>query len=256
MSGNNKKNETLWREYAASGKSSIREQLIMEYAYIVKFVAGRLSVYFGMNVEYDDLVGYGVLGLIDAIDRYDVTKGVKFETYAALRIRGSIIDSVRDMDWVPRSLRQRSKQIEKTYWELENELGHAATEKQVAERMGIPIEKFNKIVRDINLATVLSLNDIVEQRFETKMRNLNINREERPEGYLEMIEIKSILADAIDKLTDKEKRVITLYYYESLTLKEISFFLGVSESRVSQLHTKAISKLEGKLAKDKKMLMI
>ena len=251
----NKESLTLWDEYASSGKSSVREQLIMEYSYIVKFVAGRLSVYFGMNVDYDDLVGYGILGLIDAIDRYDVSKGVKFETYASVRIRGAIIDNVRNMDWIPRSLRQKGKTIERVYWELESELGHAATEKQVADRLGMSLERFNKLVRDINLSTVMSLDDILEKNFDSKMNGTSISKAEKPEGYMELVEVREVLGKAIGKLPDKERRVITLYYYECLTLKEISIIMGVSESRISQLHTKAITRLNLKLAKDKKVLL-
>jgi len=251
----NKESLTLWDEYASSGKSSVREQLIMEYSYIVKFVAGRLSVYFGMNVDYDDLVGYGILGLIDAIDRYDVSKGVKFETYASVRIRGAIIDNVRNMDWIPRSLRQKSKTIERVYWELESELGHPASEKQVADRLGMSLERFNKLVRDINLSTVVSLDDILEKNFDAKTTGSSINKTEKPEGYMELVEVREVLGKAIGKLPEKERKIITLYYYECLTLKEISIIMGVSESRISQLHTKAIGRLNVKLAKDKKVLL-
>ena len=250
-----KKSLRLWDEYASSGKSSVREQLIMEYSYIVKFVAGRLSMYFGMNVDYDDLIGYGILGLIDAIDRYDVTKGVKFETYASLRIRGAIIDNVRNLDWVPRSLRQKSKTIESTYWELESELGHPATEKQVADRLGMSLAKFNKLVRDINLSTVMSLEDIIEKNFDSTVGGTTISRGEKPEAYMEMVEIRTVLSKAISKLPEKERKVVTLYYYESLTLKEISIIMGVTESRISQIHTKAIARLNLRLQKDKKVLM-
>ena len=227
----NDNNMDLWKEYAVSKESMIREKLIVEYSYIVKFVAGRLSVYFGQNVEYDDLIGYGILGLIDAIDKFDVTKGVKFETYASLRIRGAIIDSIRNLDWVPRSLRQKSKAIERAYWELENELGHSATDKQVADKMGISLEKFNKLVRDVNLSTILSLDEVLEQNFDATMNGSSINKEEKPEGYLEIVEVRTLLA------------------------REISAIMEVSESRVSQLHTKAISRLGVKLAKDRKVLM-
>lgn len=251
----NDNNMDLWKEYAVSKESMIREKLIVEYSYIVKFVAGRLSVYFGQNVEYDDLIGYGILGLIDAIDKFDVTKGVKFETYASLRIRGAIIDSIRNLDWVPRSLRQKSKAIERAYWELENELGHSATDKQVADKMGISLEKFNKLVRDVNLSTILSLDEVLEQNFDATMNGSSINKEEKPEGYLEIVEVRTLLAREIRKLPQKERKVIALYYYEGLTLREISAIMEVSESRVSQLHTKAISRLGVKLAKDRKVLM-
>ena len=141
MSATNlQRQQDLWKRYQESRDPSIKEQLILEYADLIKYVAGRLSIYFGSNVEYDDLVGYGVFGLIDAIDKFDITKGVKFETYASLRIRGSIIDSIRELDWVPRSLRKKSKDLEKVYSELENELGHTATDEQVAMKMCISVD--------------------------------------------------------------------------------------------------------------------
>ena len=125
----------LWNQYQETRNPALREALILEYSHLIKFIAGRLNIYFGSNVEYDDLVSFGVFGLIDAIDKFDVNKGVKFETYASLRIRGSIIDSIREMDWVPRSLRQKNKELEKAYWEVENELGHSASDKDIADRL-------------------------------------------------------------------------------------------------------------------------
>ncbi len=252
--GNNVDNLALWEEYASTREPSIREELIIKYAHIVKYIAGRLSIYFGTNVEYDDLIGYGVLGLIDAIDKFDLKKGVKFESYASLRIRGSIIDSIRSMDWVPRSLRQKSKAIEKAYWELECELGHSVTDEEVAKKMGISLEKFSRLIRDVNISTVLSLDEVLEQNFENAIKNSNTGKTERPESYLSIIEVKSMLVKAIKDLPPKERKVIALYYYENLTLREISSVMEVSESRVSQLHTKAISHLSVKLAKDRTLL--
>ena len=149
--------QELWRRYRETKDPSIKEQLIIEYADLIKYVAGRLSIYFGSNVEYDDLVGYGVFGLIDAIDKFDINKGVKFETYASLRIRGAIIDSIRELDWVPRSLRKKSKDLERAYSELENELGHAATDEQVAKKLGISVEELNKTLQEVNMSTIISL---------------------------------------------------------------------------------------------------
>lgn len=244
----------LWREYSITKDPAIREKLIVEYSYLVKYVAGRLSIYFGSNVDYDDLVGFGVFGLIDAIDKFDLNKGVKFETYASLRIRGSIIDSIREMDWVPRSLRQKNKELERVYAELENQLGHSASDKEVAEKLGITIGEFYKLLSDVSVSSMVSLEDFLEQNYEIGVEHNNISREDRPESYLELSEIKDILINAIGRLPEKEKTVVSLYYFEELTLKEISMIMKVSESRISQLHTKAILRMRGKLARHRSIL--
>jgi RNA polymerase sigma factor for flagellar operon FliA len=249
----NKRNE-LWIKYTETNDPAIKDKLILEYAHIVKYVAGRLSIYFGSNVEYDDLIGYGVFGLIDAIEKFDITKGVKFETYASLRIRGSIIDSIRELDWVPRSLRQKSKELERVYMELENILGRSATDEEVAKKLGIEVKDLNKLLNEVNLSSMVSLEEFLEQNYEIGAINSNVNKDERPEGYIEISEVKRMLADAIDKLPEKEKKVVSLYYFNDLTLKEISKIMEVSESRISQLHTKAILRLKGKLMRHKSIL--
>jgi RNA polymerase sigma factor FliA len=254
MPSTNIKQIDLWKEYSATKDSAIREKLIVEYSHLVKYVAGRLSIYFGSNVDYDDLVGFGVFGLIDAIDKFDINKGVKFETYASLRIRGSIIDSIREMDWVPRSLRQKNKELEKVYVEIENQLGHSASDKEVAGRLGVSLEEFYKLLSDVSVSTMVSLEDFLEQNYEIGFNSTSLSKEDRPESYLEITEVKDILTDAINKLPEKEKTVITLYYFEELTLKEISSIMKVSESRISQLHTKAILRMRGKLARHKTIL--
>jgi RNA polymerase sigma factor for flagellar operon FliA len=253
LSAVNKQND-LWKLYGDTRNPSIREKLIIEYAHLVKYIAGRLNIYFGSNVEYDDLVGFGVFGLIDAIDKFDVNKGVKFETYASVRIRGAIIDSIREMDWVPRSLRQKNKELEKVYREIENELGHSASDKEVADKMGISLDDFYKLLNDVNVSSIVSLEEFLEQNFEIGVEASNSDRGARPESHVELEEIKEILAEAIDKLTEKEKTVVSLYYFEELTLKEISAIMKVSESRVSQLHTKAILRLRGKLARHRSII--
>lgn len=249
-----KQNE-LWKAYAETKSPAIREKLIIEYSPLVKFVAGRLSIYFGTHVEYEDLVSFGVFGLIDAIDKFDLTKGVKFETYASLRIRGSIIDSIREMDWVPRSLRQKSKEIEKIYSEVENELGHAATDREVADKLGITVEDFSKLLNEVTISSMMSLDEFLEQNYEIGVESHNVLKEGIPENYIEASELKKTLGDSINKLPEKEKMVITLYYYEELTLKEISAIMSVSESRISQLHTKALLRLRGKLGRMKSVLI-
>lgn len=245
----------LWKQYSETKSPEIREKLIAEYSGLVKYIAGRLSIYFGSNVEYEDMVGYGIFGLIDAIDKFDLSKGVKFETYASLRIRGAIIDSIREMDWVPRSLRQKNKELEKIYFEVENQLGHSASDKEIADRLGVTTEELGKMLNEVNLSSVLSLEEFLEQNYEIGVALPNKDRnQDRPEYYIEANELKEILGDAIDKLPEKERLVITLYYYEELTLKEISAIMKVSESRISQLHTKAILRLKGKLGRHKSLL--
>lgn len=255
MTDNPEKQNELWKSYAETKSPEIREKLIIDYSPLVKYVAGRLSIYFGTHVEYDDLVSFGVFGLIDAIDKFDLNKGVKFETYASLRIRGSIIDSIREMDWVPRSLRQKSKEIEKVYSEVENQLGHAATDKEVADKLGITVDDFSKILTEVNVSTMTSLDEFLEQNYEIGVEGNNVLKDGIPENYIEVNEIKETLANSITKLPDKEKMVVTFYYYEELTLKEISAIMGVSESRISQLHTKALLRLRGKLGRIKSVLI-
>ncbi|MGI6778688.1 MAG: FliA/WhiG family RNA polymerase sigma factor [Acetivibrionales bacterium] len=255
MSSSEKKPHDLWQQYSQNKDPETRDKLIIEYSYLIKYIAGRLSIYFGSNVEYDDLVGFGVFGLIDAIDKYDINKGVKFETYASLRIRGSIIDSIREMDWVPRSLRQKSKELEKAYSELENHLGRSATDTEVCEKLGVSQDEFYKLLNDVNLTSLVSLEEYFEQNYDLGIVSHNTSKEESPESSIESKELTKILSDVIDKLPEKERNVISLYYFEELTLKEISAIMKVSESRVSQLHTKALLRMRGKLGRMKSVLM-
>lgn len=248
--------QELWKKYSESRTQAIKEQLIIEYADLVKYVAGRLSIYFGSNVEYDDLVGYGVFGLIDAIDKFDLSKKVKFETYASLRIRGAIIDSIREQDWAPRSLRKKGKDLEKAYFEIENQLGHSASDQEVADKLGITSDDLNKLLQEVNMSQMVSLDDYLEQNHETGFDPLSLDKDTNmPEQRMEVIELKETLTEAINKLPEKERTVVTLYYYEELTLKEISIIMKVSESRISQLHTKAILRMKGKLERLKSVIL-
>lgn len=251
----NNEDVDLWDEYKRTRSPEIKEALILKYASLVKCVAGRIGVYFGGNVEYEDLVSYGVFGLIDAIDKFDLDKGVKFETYASLRIRGAIIDSIRNLDWIPRSLRQKSKELEKVYADLEHELGRSATDEDVAKKLGISTEEFGKMLNDINISSLVSLDEFLEQNYDHGVSPRETSKEMQPEGHMEKTELKSILGKSIDLLPEKEKLVVSLYYYEDLTLKEISAIMHVSESRISQLHTKAILRLKGKLSRQKNILL-
>lgn len=237
----------LWEAYSKNRTASLREQIIIEYAPLVKLVAGRLSMYLGYNVEYDDLVGYGVFGLIDAIDKFDYSKGIKFETYASLRIRGSILDQIRKMDWIPRSLRQKQKKIDNAMNKLEVELGRPATDEEISKELGISEEELTNWQGQANVSNIVSLDEFIEESGEKEAAPVNRNPYEQPEDVIEKDELKKLLAESLQILTDKEKKIILLYYYEELTLKEISKILEVSESRVSQLHTKALKKMKEKL---------
>ncbi len=236
----------LWEAYNKTKSTDIREELIMNYIDIVKFIAGRLYASYGNNVEFDDLVSYGVFGLIDAIDKYDITRGVKFETYAQLRIRGAIIDQLREMDWLPRSVRQKSKEIEKAYFELENKLGRPATDEEAADSLGLSLEDFQKKIQNITVYSVVSLDDLLEQKREVTSSEED-KQTETPENIINSNELRDTLASAINSLPEKEKKVVSLYYYEELTYKEIGKILSISESRVSQIHTKAIIRLKNKV---------
>lgn len=237
----------LWDDYARTRSPEIREKIILEYAPLVKLVAGRLSMYLGYNVEYDDLVGYGVFGLIDAIDKYDNMKAVKFETYASLRIRGAILDQIRKMDWIPRTIRQKQKKIDAAMKEIEIEKGRAATDEEIAKSLGISDEEYLSWQSQMKVTGVVSLDEFMESGTEAPAQQNTQQRFETPEEVIEKEEMKKVLGQALELLTEKEKKVILLYYYEDLTLKEISNVLEVSESRISQLHTRALQKLKSKM---------
>lgn len=239
----------LWEEYANTGSPEVLEKIILEYAPLVKVVAGRLSMYLGYNVEYEDLVSYGIFGLIDAIDKFDCLKDVKFETYASLRIRGAILDQIRKMDWIPRTIRQKQKRIDAAIKEIETQYGRSATDEEIAKLLGITDEEYLDWQSQMKITNVVSLNEFLEQGSEVSNEAGSTKSEafDSPEEILERDELKKILAQALELLTEKERKVIVLYYYEDLTLKEISNILEVSESRISQLHTRALQKMRGKM---------
>lgn len=239
----------LWDEYLKSHSPEVREKIILEYAPLVKLVAGRLSMYLGYNVEYEDLVSYGIFGLIDAIDKFDSMKEVKFETYASLRIRGAILDQIRKMDWVPRTIRQRQKKIDAVMKEIELTTGRAASDEEIAIRLGITEDEYLDWQSQMKITNVVSLNEYMEQGSDvTAAQGANLTAQfESPEENIEKTELKQMLAEALKLLTEKEQKVVLLYYYEELTLKEISHVLEVSESRVSQLHTRALQKMKTKM---------
>ena len=239
----------LLEEYANNKSPEVREKIILEYAPLVKVVAGRLSMYLGYNVEYDDLVSYGIFGLIDAIDKFDYMKEVKFETYASLRIRGAILDQIRKMDWIPRTIRQKQKKIDAVIREIEQATGKNATDAEIAQALGISDDEYLDWQSQMKITGLVSLNEYIEQGSDVSQdySRHTTSRFESPEESIEKAELSKVLGEVLELLTEKEKKVITLYYYEELTLKEISNILEVSESRISQLHTRALQKMKVKM---------
>ncbi len=241
---NTAEKEQLWAEFLKRPTAELREKIILEYAPLVKIVAGRLSMYLGYNVEYDDLVGYGIFGLIDAIDKFDINKDVKFETYASLRIRGSILDQIRKMDWIPRTVRQKQKKIDEAIRKIETATGRTATDEEIAQELHLSGDELLNWQSQLKVTNMVSLNEYVEQGMEPVMDAKGNSHFIQPEDAIAQEELKKVLEQSLDVLTEKERKVITLYYYEDLTLKEISNILEVSESRISQLHTKALTKMK------------
>ncbi len=239
----------LWADYTKNPTRELRENIILEYAPLVKVVAGRLSMYLGYNVEYDDLVSYGIFGLIDAIDKFDSCKEVKFETYASLRIRGAILDQIRKMDWIPRTVRKRQRDISNAIKDIESRTGRTATDEEISKELGITSEEYDDWQSQMKVTNVISLDEFTESGGSEISESSTVSRYELPEEAIEKEELKLMLKESLDQLTEKERQVILMYYYEDLTLKEISNVLDVSESRVSQLHTKALGKMKNKMGK-------
>ncbi len=254
-----KSEEELWSEYKKCRDSRIRDAFIEQYAPLVKYVAGKVAMGMPHNVEFDDLVGFGVFGLFDAIEKFDPDKHVKFKTYAVTRIRGAIFDELRTIDWVPRSVRQKSREIEEAVRHLEANLGRAATDAEIADEMGMTTSEFQKTILKVSGTSILSLNDLWYSGEDNDKVSI-VDSIESPESMnpdmiVEKDEIKRVIVQAIQELPEKEKKVLVLYYYEDLTLKEIGKILEVTESRISQLHTKAIMRLRVKLTNIKKGIL-
>jgi len=250
----------IWVQYKEKNDIEARDELIIHYAHLVKYVANRLAINLSSVVEVDELISYGIEGLIDAIEKYDHKRNIKFETYAITRIRGSMIDGLRSMDWVPVSVRQKSKELEKTYTNLESKLGRAATDMEVAEELGITLNELSNLLREVAANTIISLDDFIpgDDNDNKKKRIVDLLEDHNASDALELLElseVKELLAKTISRLPEKEKRVVYLYYYEGLTLKEIGMVLSLSESRISQLHTKAILRLRGSLSKKKNLVV-
>jgi RNA polymerase sigma factor for flagellar operon FliA len=241
----------LWHEYRATKDRALRDRLILTYAPLVKFVAGRLGAGLPQHVDEQDLVSYGLLGLIGAIERFDPDREIKFETYAISRIKGAIIDELRSLDWVPRSVRTRAREIERAMAELERTLMRAPTDEEVAAKIGITTDELESALAEISRSSIAAIDELWTPQSGgdpiAVIDTIEDTTAPNPEFSLEETEAKEALAEAIARLPEREKMVVTLYYYEELTLREIGEVLGVTESRVSQLHTKAVLRLKARL---------
>lgn len=240
----------LWLEYKRSGNLKIREQLVVKYIPLVKNVVGKMITNLPKNVEYEDLVEYGIIGLLDAVEKFDVNKEITFKTYAVTRVRGSIYDELRSQDWVPRSVRKMVKDVERAYVELEAVLKRVPTEEEVAKHLDLPLKKLEELYAKVDLGNMSSLDDVVYDGNDSTTTVANVVEDKKvvsAQTSLEREELRTALIERLEELNENERLVITLYYYEKLTLKEIGKVLEISESRVSQIHSKAILKLRSKL---------
>jgi RNA polymerase sigma factor FliA len=237
------------QRYVIAGVQLSREEIVHKYLHLVKYVAGRISVNLPPNVEINDLINDGILGLIDAIEKYDDARGVKFETYAITRINGAILDALRSLDWVPRAVRQRARELERAHQELEVSLGRAPTDEDLANRLGISVRELHTIVQRVRGTAVLSLEEFLpnEKGYEIPLIETLKDDESDVTGEVEQRELRLELVRAVDALSTQERTVIRLYYFEGQTLKEIKGALGVSESRVSQIHAQAVIHLRQRL---------
>ena len=244
--------QALWQQFKRTGDRTLRDRLILTYAPLVKYVAGRLGSGLPAHVEEGDLVSYGLLGLIGAIERFDPDRDIKFETYAIARIKGSIIDELRSMDWVPRSVRARARDIERTIATLEAKHARAPTDEEIAQKLGITDEELEDSLTEISRSSIAALDELwtISSSGGDQVALIDTIEDTQgpePQSALAQTELREALGEAIARLPEREKLVVTLYYYEELTLREIGEVLGVTESRVSQLHTKAILRLKARL---------
>ncbi|EGW36760.1 FliA/WhiG family RNA polymerase sigma factor [Desulfosporosinus sp. OT] len=247
------------KAYESASRGPLKQEQIERYLPMVKRIAGRLAMSLPPHIDEDDLIGYGVFGLLDALERFEAARGVKFETYASIRIRGAMIDGLRIMDWVPHSARQKVKRVQDGFAELEYRLGRVATVEEVADLLKVDVKEIAGVLVQAQLLTLTSFDETTtDHEGDSSGTPLNLLMDfEAHEAFqaIEKEELKKILAEAVEKLPDKEKLVVALYYQEELTLKEIAAVLKLSESRISQLHSQAILRLRGKLSRHKRNLL-
>lgn len=240
----------LWERYRESGSADVREKLILHYSPLVKYVAGRVGVGMPSNVEHADLVSYGVFGLMDAIDKFDVSKGFKFETYAITRIRGAILDELRSIDWVPRSVRSRARKIEKAIRALEQRLERAPTDDELADELGVTRDELDTMLSSVSMTSIAALDDafVVGEGERISLKDtITDDSMVQPEEHVDEVAMRGLLREAITRLSEREQTVLGLYYFEGMTLAQIGGILGVTESRICQIHTKAVLSLRTKL---------
>ncbi len=244
--------DTLWKEYKESNSKIAKDKLLVEYAHLVKYIGNMIAINLPGSVDKEDIINSGILGLIKAVETFEPQRGFKFETYAGHKIRGAILDELRSLDWVPRSVRQKSKDLQRVYAKLENEIGRIPYDDEVCEELGVSIQEYEKMLSDIAPTTIVSLEEAMPDKSSDSKEIHLIDTIEDPvsDNPLKLLgfsEVKRILKETIENLPEKEKLVVALYHFEELTLKEIGVVLEISESRVSQIHSKAIIKLRSKL---------
>lgn len=240
----------LWERYKATGDPALRDRLILQYSPLVKYVAGRVSVGLPQSIEHADLTSYGMFGLIDAIEKFDLSKSVKFETYAISRIKGAIIDELRSIDWIPRSVRAKARDVERASAKLEAKLRRTPTEAELAEELGVGLKELRQTLQQVSLVSVVALDESFageDNDRQALVETLQDPKAPDPETSFEDVELRRLLAESVNRMSEREKTVLVLYYFEGLTLAQIGEVLGVTESRVSQLHTKAVMGLRAKL---------
>jgi RNA polymerase sigma factor for flagellar operon FliA len=255
MEGEDTAMETVLREAKEQSldvPTSVKEQIVLEHAPLIRYIVNRIAVRLPSHIDLDDLHNTGVIGLMDAIEKYDPEKNCKFKTYAEFRIKGAILDQLRSLDWVPRSVRQKGRRLERAYGEVEQRLGRSASEEEVADSLGLQIEKFHELLNQVRGVSLVNLEELRGASSEGERTGSYADivedvHSENPYSALKQQEMRRVIAETIGSLPDKERLVLTLYYYEDLNMKEIGSILGITESRVCQIHTKAVGRLRSKL---------
>jgi RNA polymerase sigma factor FliA len=243
--------EALWRSYTADHDPAVREQLILNYAPLVKYVAGRVAVGMPANVEHADLVSYGIFGLMDAIEKFDVSKGFKFETYAITRIKGAIIDELRSVDWVPRSVRSKARKLEAAMQRLESLLHRSPSEEELAAELEWTVDELQETLAKVSMTSMAALDEVLDVGEGDRIALVDTLQDLHtilPEESFDDLETKQMLRTAMTRLSEREQTVLALYYFEGMTLAQVGDVLGVTESRICQIHTKAVLSLRAKLA--------